>query len=77
MRTLTRRVQENFGHFDAASARRLMDPPVCMSSNIQSVLFAPDTLDVWVANADSKNVASLTRYTHFNLKDLLRETPAK
>jgi hypothetical protein len=46
-----------------------------MSSNIHSVLFAPDTLDFWVANADSKNVASHTRYTAYNLAELLR-TPA-
>src|SRR5947209_7796802 len=40
--TLTTRVKEGLGTFDAASALRLMDPPVCMNSNIQSVLFAPD-----------------------------------
>jgi isopenicillin-N N-acyltransferase-like protein len=70
--TLAGRVKENYGAFDADSARKLMDPPVCMSSNIQSVLFEPDTLDLWVANADSKNVASLTRYTHYNLHELLK-----
>ncbi|MEM7015057.1 MAG: C45 family peptidase, partial [Verrucomicrobiota bacterium] len=68
---LVRRVRDAHGRFDADSARALMDPPVCMNSNIQSVLFAPDTLDFWVANADSENVASLTRYTKFNLRQLL------
>jgi hypothetical protein len=48
-----------------------MTRPVCMNSTIHSVLFAPDTLDFWVANADSKYVASHTRYTHYNLKELL------
>ena len=48
-----------------------MEPPVCMTSNIHSVLFAPETLDFWVANADSENVASKTRYTHYNLRELL------
>jgi hypothetical protein len=47
-----------------------------MGSNIQSVLFEPDTLDFWVANADSKNVASHTRYTRYNLKRLLEAPPA-
>ncbi|MCB1233013.1 MAG: peptidase C45, partial [Verrucomicrobiae bacterium] len=68
---LVDRVEANFGKFDADSARALMDPPVCMNSNIQSVLFAPDSLDFWVANADSENVASKTRYTHYNLRELL------
>jgi len=35
-------------------------------------LFAPDTLEFWVANADAKNVASHTRYTHYDLKELLK-----
>jgi len=48
-----------------------------MTSNIHSVLFEPDTLDFWVANADSKNVASNTRYTHYNLAELLRSEPEK
>jgi outer membrane lipoprotein-sorting protein len=74
---LAERVQEQHGKLDADSARRLMDRPVCMKSNIHSVLFAPDTLDFWVANADSKNVASHTRYTHYNLGDLLKSEPAK
>jgi len=67
---LAQRVQSGFGRFDAESARRLMDRPVAMKSNIHSVLFAPETLDFWVANADSSNVASHCRYTHYNLAAL-------
>jgi hypothetical protein len=69
---LAERVRSGWGKFDADSARDLMTRPVCMTSNIHSVLFRPDTLDLWVANADSKNVASATRYTHYNLKELIR-----
>ena len=72
---LARRVKANYGKFDADSARELMTRPVCMTSNIQSVLFAPDTLDFWVANADNKNVASHTRFTKYNLRELLKSTP--
>ncbi len=70
---LVKRVKAGYGTFEADSARELMTRPVCMTSNIQSVLFAPGTLDFWVANADGENVASHTRYTHFNLEDLLGE----
>jgi hypothetical protein len=38
---------------------------------------APDTLDFWVANADSRNVASHTRFTHYNLGELLKAPPAR
>jgi hypothetical protein len=48
-----------------------------MKSNIHSVLFAPDTLEFWVANADAKNVASHTRYTHYDLQELLTEAQMK
>ena len=69
---LVRRVEALYGKFDAASARDLMKRPVCMTSNIHCALFAPDTLDFWVANADSKNVAAATRYTHYNLAEMLK-----
>jgi hypothetical protein len=75
--TLAKRVKEGYGKFDATSARDLMTRPVCMGSNIQSVLFEPDSLDFWVANADSQNVASHTRYTKYNLAELLKGPPAK
>jgi hypothetical protein len=72
---LARRVKAGFGQFTAESARGLMTRPVCMNSNIHSVLFDPETLDFWVANADSKNPASHTRYTRYNLAELLKAKP--
>ena len=69
---LARRVKEGFGTFDAEGARNLMRRPVCMTSNIHCALFEPETLDFWVANADSQNPAAHTRYTHYNLAELLR-----
>lgn len=72
---LAGRVKSKLGKFDTTSARDLMTRPVCMNSNIHSVLFEPETLDFWVANADSKNVASHTRYTRYNLAELLKGPP--
>ena len=72
---LVQRVTSGHGRFDAASARELMSRPVCMNSNIQSVLFAPQNLDFWVANADSDKVASETRYTKYNLGEMLGKYP--
>jgi hypothetical protein len=73
---LVNRAKAGHGKFTADSARDLMTKPVCMGSNIHSVLFAPDTLDFWVANADSENVASHTHYRKFNLAELLKAEPA-
>ncbi len=76
---LVRRVKTGHGRIDAAAARALMRRPVAMTSNIHSVLFAPETLELWVANADAKNVASHCRYTRYDLRALLArpavETP--
>jgi hypothetical protein len=69
---LVERVRGKYGAIDDEAARELMDRPVCMESNIHSVLFAPETLDFWVANADSKSPASHTRYTHYNLGEMLK-----
>lgn len=73
---LVRRTKAGFGKFTPESARDLMTRPVCMTSNIHSVLFAPETLDFWVANADGENVASATVYRKFNLGELLKAPPA-
>jgi hypothetical protein len=50
-----------------------MKRPVCMRSNIYSALFQPETLDFWVAKADSENLPAHNRFTHYNLGDLFRQ----
>jgi Acyl-coenzyme A:6-aminopenicillanic acid acyl-transferase len=72
---LVERVRAGHGKFNPDTARDVMRSPVCMDSNIQSVLFAPETLDFWVSNADSKSVASHARYTRYNLRELLKPAP--
>lgn len=74
---LAERVKAKWGKFDAPAAIELMTRPVCMTSNIQSVLFVPDTLDFYVANADGVNVASHTRFTKYNLRELLGRPAAE
>ena len=69
---LARRVQAQYGKLDATGARDLMTRPVCMTSNLHCALFEPGSLDFWVANADSENPAAHTRYTHYNLAELLK-----
>ena len=74
---LARRVKANYGKLDAAGARDLMTRPVCMTSNLHSALFEPETLDFWIANADSKSPAAQCRYTHYNLAELLKPEKAQ
>jgi len=74
---LASRVRANYGKLNAERSRDLMKRPVCMTSNIHCALFAPDTLDFWVANADSQNPAAHTRFTHYNLAELLQPSPTQ
>ena len=70
---LVNRVQANFGKLNVQGALDLMKRPVCMPSNLHCALFEPESLDFWVANADSQNPAAHTRFTHYNLAELIRD----
>lgn len=73
---LVRRTQAGHGQFDADSARKLMDCPVAMKSNLHNVLFAPRSTKFWVANASKdKKPAADQKYYAFQLSELLKRTP--
>jgi isopenicillin-N N-acyltransferase like protein len=69
---LARRVREQAGSLDSASALRLMDCPVAMKSNLHNVLFEPLSTRFWVANASADGQPAATqKYFAFRLSDLL------
>jgi hypothetical protein len=73
---LVRRAKAGHGQFDAESARRLMDCPVAMKSNLHDVLFAPQSTKFWIANASSdKKPAAEQKYYAFQLTELLKRRP--
>ncbi len=73
---LARRVQADHGKFDADSARRLMDRPVAMKSNLHSVLFETTTGRFWVANASKDGQPAVSQPYHaYRLADLLARQP--
>lgn len=58
-------------------AIRLMDAPVAMgNSNLHSVLFVPEDLELWVANAAASGPAYKQKFYQYNLKDLLSQDVA-
>jgi isopenicillin-N N-acyltransferase like protein len=74
---LVRRTKAGHGTFDAESARRLMDCPVAMKSNLHNVLFAPKSTKFWVANASKdKQPAADQKYYAFQLSELLERQPS-
>jgi hypothetical protein len=73
---LVRRAKAGHGHFDADSARKLMDCPVAMKSNLHNVLFAPKSTKLWIANASKdKKPAADQPYHAFQLTELLERRP--
>lgn len=68
---LVERVKEQHGKIDAQKAIRLMDRPVAMKSNLHNALFAPESMEFWVANAGTNTPASEEPYAHYSLKELL------
>lgn len=69
---LVKRVQAGHGTFDADSARRLMERPVAMKSNLHSVLFETKTYRMWVANASKDGKPASTQPYHaFQFSELL------
>jgi hypothetical protein len=73
---LVRRTKAGHGEFDEESARRLMDCPVAMKSNLHDVLFAPKSTKFWIANASAdKKPAAEQKYYAFQLTELLARRP--
>lgn len=73
---LVKRVKGGLGTFDAESARKLMDRPVAMKSNLHSVLFETTTTRFWVANASKDGKpASEQPYHEYDLRALLKRAP--
>jgi len=78
---LSQRLQENYGEIDAQVLIEIIKRPVAMSSNLHNAIFAPESLDMWFANAGKHTPACNETYTRCNLHSLIRfyveNTPGK
>ena len=68
---LVKRVKAEYGTINAEKAIRLMDRPVAMKAALHTVLFAPQTLEFWVANAGPHTPAPMNPYAHYDMMKLL------
>jgi hypothetical protein len=69
---LSQRLQEHYGKIDAAAMIEIIKRPVAMSSNLHNAIFAPQTLDMWFADAGKHTPACDEPYAHCNLGALIR-----
>ena len=74
---LRRRIESAHGSIDARTAIDLMARPVSMSSNLHNVLFAPQSSEIWIANASSRRPAAEMPYVRYDLGALLAEIDAR
>ena len=70
---LVRKVKEQFGQFDAKAAMDLMKRPLAMRSNLHDVLFVPQDLVFYVANARGSKAACDQPYTRYDLASILKQ----
>jgi isopenicillin-N N-acyltransferase like protein len=70
-KALSERIQKEYGHIDAARLMEIIKRPVAMESNLHDAVFAPETLEFWIADAGRTTPACDEPYAHFNLAELL------
>ena len=71
-KALSRRLQESYGKIDVATMMEIIKRPVAMSSNLHDAIFAPETLEMWVADAGKHTLACDEPYAHCDLAHLIR-----
>ncbi|MBQ7111343.1 MAG: hypothetical protein IJO06_08975 [Thermoguttaceae bacterium] len=69
--TLFKRLNENFGKIDVPTLIETLKRPVSMKSNLHDAIFAPETLDVWFAEAGATTPACDEKYYRANLREAL------
>jgi hypothetical protein len=69
---LSDRLRRHYGRIDVPTMIEIIKRPVAMTSNLHNAIFAPETLDMWFADAGRHTVACDERYAHCNLRELVR-----
>lgn len=69
---LSRRLREHYGRIDVPTLIEIIKRPVAMASNLHNAIFAPESLDMWFADAGKTTPACDEPYTHCNLTELVQ-----
>jgi len=68
---LSNRIRDHYGKFTPELLREIIRRPVAMKSNLQNVIFQPETLDADFAYAGKTSPACDEPYTRINLRKLV------
>jgi hypothetical protein len=68
---LGKRVEEQYGKIDVPQLIDIIKPPVAMESNLHDAIFAPQTQEMWFADAGKNTPACNEPYAHVRLNQLI------
>jgi dienelactone hydrolase len=68
---LSQRIQDNYGQIDVPKLIEIIKQPVAMHSNLHDAIFAPETLEMWFADAGKQTPACDEPYAHVKLSELI------
>ncbi len=69
---LSARLQAHYGKIDVPTMIEIIKRPVAMSSNLHNAIFAPESLDIWFADAGRYTAACDEPYAYCNLNELVQ-----
>jgi hypothetical protein len=65
------RIEKHYGKIGVPEMIEIIKRPVAMNSNLHDAIFAPETLDMWFADAGRRTVACDEPYAKCNLGELI------
>jgi isopenicillin-N N-acyltransferase like protein len=71
-KVLSQRIQADYGRIDAQKLMQIIKRPVAMQSNLHNAIFAPETLEMWFADAGRDTPACDEPYSHLFLPALFQ-----
>ncbi len=71
-KVLSQRIEENYGRIDVPKLIEIIKRPAAMQSNLHDAVLAPETLEMWFADAGRTTPACDEPYAHVNLRELLK-----
>jgi isopenicillin-N N-acyltransferase like protein len=70
-KVMAERIEQSYGQIDVKQLMKIIKRPVSMRSNLHDAIFAPETLDIWFADAGKRTPACDEPYVHLNLEELV------
>jgi hypothetical protein len=68
---LSQRIRADYGQIDVPKLMEIIKRPVAMHSNLHDAIFAPETLEMWFADAGKQTPACDEPYAHVKLSELI------